>query len=121
VFGSTAAAGRLIKAPEDFIRGDGVRTVLRVAGDGCGDFRAAAMSLELGPIILASSARAVQRCCDGRIGARTDAKDYLTGKIMHGGQGVWGNLAMPSQALTEADASAIAQWLAAGASPDHRR
>jgi S-disulfanyl-L-cysteine oxidoreductase SoxD len=56
-----------------------------------------------------------------RHGARTDAKDYLTGKIMRGGQGVWGNLPMPSQALSEADASAIAHWLAAGASPDHRR
>jgi cytochrome c551/c552 len=56
-----------------------------------------------------------------RHGARTDAKDYLTGKIMRGGQGVWGNLPMPSQALSEADASAIAQWLAAGASPDNRR
>ena len=46
---------------------------------------------------------------------RNDAETYLAGKIKAGGQGVWGAIAMPAQALPEADAKAIAQWLAAGA------
>ena len=41
--------------------------------------------------------------------------DYLTAKIKSGGAGVWGPIPMPAQALNEADAKAIAAWLAAGA------
>ena len=41
--------------------------------------------------------------------------DYLMGKIIGGGSGVWGAIPMPSQSLPEADAKAIASWLAAGA------
>jgi S-disulfanyl-L-cysteine oxidoreductase SoxD len=48
-------------------------------------------------------------------GSRVDARAYLAGKIMAGGQGVWGTVAMPAQAIAEADANAIAQWLALGA------
>jgi cytochrome c551/c552/cytochrome c553 len=48
-------------------------------------------------------------------GARTDAHAYLSGKIMAGSSGVWGAIPMPPQTLGEADAKAIAQWLAAGA------
>jgi cytochrome c551/c552/cytochrome c553 len=48
-------------------------------------------------------------------GARTDAQPYLSGKIMAGSSGVWGSIPMPPQTLGEADAKAIAQWLAAGA------
>lgn len=47
--------------------------------------------------------------------ARSDAQDYLAAKIRDGGLGVWGKLAMPSQALPEADLTMIAQWLANGA------
>ena len=47
---------------------------------------------------------------------RADGVEYLVGKIRNGGQGVWGPIPMPAQAqVTEADAKAIAQWLAAGA------
>ena len=46
---------------------------------------------------------------------RNDAEAYLAGKIKAGGQGVWGAIPMPAQTLPEADAKAIAQWLAAGA------
>ena len=47
---------------------------------------------------------------------RADGVDYLTGKIRSGGSGVWGGaMAMPPQALPEADARTIAAWLAAGA------
>ncbi|MDP3821394.1 MAG: c-type cytochrome [Burkholderiales bacterium] len=46
---------------------------------------------------------------------RSDAEAYLTGKIRSGGQGVWGAIPMPAQTLPEADAKAIAQWLATGA------
>lgn len=46
---------------------------------------------------------------------RADAEAYLAGKIKAGGQGAWGAIPMPPQALPETDAKALAQWLAAGA------
>jgi cytochrome c len=46
---------------------------------------------------------------------RTDAAAYLAGKVKAGGSGVWGAIPMPAQALGEADAKVIAQWLADGA------
>jgi cytochrome c len=42
--------------------------------------------------------------------------DYLAGKIKAGGSGVWGPVPMPPQSLPEADAKAIAAWIAKGAS-----
>jgi cytochrome c len=48
---------------------------------------------------------------------RTDAMAYLKDKILKGGQGVWGAIPMPAQTLSDADAKAIAQWLADGAQP----
>ncbi len=44
-----------------------------------------------------------------------DAVGYLAGKIKAGGTGVWGSIPMPAQALSEADAKIIAEWLADGA------
>ena len=41
--------------------------------------------------------------------------DYLAGKVKGGSAGVWGAIPMPGQALSEADAKTIAEWLAAGA------
>lgn len=47
---------------------------------------------------------------------RADAAQYLAAKIRQGGQGVWGSMPMPGQPqLKEADAQAIAAWLADGA------
>jgi S-disulfanyl-L-cysteine oxidoreductase SoxD len=46
---------------------------------------------------------------------RADGVAYLMQKIQAGGVGTWGTIAMPSQTLPEADAKAIAQWLAEGA------
>ena len=46
---------------------------------------------------------------------RADVLNYLAGKIRSGGSGLWGPVAMPPQALGEADARALAQWLAQGA------
>jgi S-disulfanyl-L-cysteine oxidoreductase SoxD len=46
---------------------------------------------------------------------RADAAAYLAGKIKAGGSGVWGAIPMPPQTLGDADAKAIAQWLADGA------
>ena len=40
-----------------------------------------------------------------------DAVNYLSGKIKAGGQGVWGNLPMPPQALSETESARLAQWL----------
>jgi cytochrome c len=51
----------------------------------------------------------------GKHAGRADAADYLLGKIKAGGVGVWGNIPMPAQTIPEADAKAIAQWLADGA------
>ena len=42
--------------------------------------------------------------------------DYLAGKIKSGGAGVWGPVPMPPQSLPDADAKAIAAWIAKGAS-----
>ncbi len=46
---------------------------------------------------------------------QADAAGYLGGKIRAGGSGVWGAIPMPAQTLPEAEARAIAQWLAEGA------
>jgi cytochrome c551/c552 len=46
---------------------------------------------------------------------RTDAVNYLSGKIKAGGQGVWGSIPMPAQALSAAESVQISQWLAQGA------
>lgn len=46
---------------------------------------------------------------------RADARDHLAAKIKSGGQGTWGSIPMPAQALPEADLNTIAAWLAAGA------
>jgi cytochrome c len=50
-----------------------------------------------------------------RHGARADALAYLAGKIKSGGSGVWGQVPMPPQTLSEEDAKAIARWLTDGA------
>jgi S-disulfanyl-L-cysteine oxidoreductase SoxD len=49
--------------------------------------------------------------------SRADAAAYLAGKIKAGGSGVWGAIPMPAQTLPDADAAAIAKWLAEGARP----
>ena len=46
---------------------------------------------------------------------RADAAGYLAGKIKSGGSGVWGQIPMPPQTLTDAEAQTIAKWLADGA------
>jgi cytochrome c551/c552 len=46
---------------------------------------------------------------------RSDAVNYLSGKIKSGGQGVWGAIPMPAQALSAAESAQISQWLAQGA------
>lgn len=50
-----------------------------------------------------------------KYGAQADAAAYLAGKIRSGGVGVWGQIPMPAQTLSEADAKVIAQWLKSGA------
>ena len=46
---------------------------------------------------------------------RADGAAYLAQRIVAGGSGVWGSIPMPAQALPQADAQAIALWLAQGA------
>jgi S-disulfanyl-L-cysteine oxidoreductase SoxD len=48
---------------------------------------------------------------------KADAVDYLTGKIVSGGTGVWGAIPMPAQTLSPDDARTIARWIADGAKP----
>ncbi len=50
-------------------------------------------------------------------GAKPNAQAYLAGKIKSGGQGVYGAIPMPAQAISEADAVRIANWLLQGAAP----
>ena len=47
--------------------------------------------------------------------SRADRVDYLAGRILGGGGGVWGPVPMPAQNLPKTDAQALAQWVAAGA------
>jgi S-disulfanyl-L-cysteine oxidoreductase SoxD len=47
---------------------------------------------------------------------KTNLEAYLVGKIKNGGSGVYGAIPMPAQPqIKDADAQAIAQWIAAGA------
>ena len=46
---------------------------------------------------------------------RSDAIDYFAGKIKAGGIGVWGDIPMPPQTLSDDEARVIARWLANGA------
>jgi cytochrome c len=47
-------------------------------------------------------------------GKRADAQAYLAGKIKAGGQGVYGQIPMPAQSISEAEAARVAQWLVQG-------
>lgn len=42
---------------------------------------------------------------------KSDAVDYLAGKIKKGGAGVWGSIPMPPQNVTDAEAKQLAQWI----------
>jgi len=46
---------------------------------------------------------------------RSDAEAYLAAKIKGGGQGVWGPIPMPAQALSDTELKTLAAWLAVGA------
>ena len=50
-----------------------------------------------------------------KVAGRSDAVDYLAGKIVSGGSGVWGAIPMPPQTLSPDDARTIARWIADGA------
>jgi cytochrome c551/c552/cytochrome c553 len=52
-----------------------------------------------------------------RHGGRSDAQAYLVGRVRQGSSGAWGTVPMPPQAIGDAEAQAIAAWLAAGAKP----
>ena len=45
------------------------------------------------------------------------AVSLLSGKIKNGGQGAWGTIPMPAQALSAAESTQIAQWLMGGMPP----
>jgi cytochrome c len=95
--------------------------------------RAAAASAAPAPIALAPWALAGKHGCtachglEGSLvgpgfrevgrkhGTRGDAVAYLNDKIRSGGSGAWGSVAMPPQNLPEADALALARWIAHGA------
>ena len=48
-------------------------------------------------------------------GGKADATAYLVGKIKLGGQGVYGQIPMPAQSISEADAQQVATWIVQGA------
>ncbi|MEY4754230.1 MAG: hypothetical protein RJA44_1905 [Pseudomonadota bacterium] len=50
-----------------------------------------------------------------KYGAQADAVGYLIGKIKSGGSGTWGQIPMPPQTLSDAEARSVAEWLVAGA------
>jgi len=43
--------------------------------------------------------------------ARKDAEAYLSGKIREGSNGVWGQIPMPPNQVTEAEANALAKYI----------
>ncbi|NJS35640.1 MAG: c-type cytochrome [Brachymonas sp.] len=47
-------------------------------------------------------------------GKRADAQTYLAGKIKSGSQGVYGQIPMPAQSISEAEAARVAHWLVQG-------
>ncbi len=47
-------------------------------------------------------------------GKHADAQAYLAGKIKNGSQGVYGQIPMPAQSISEAEAARVAQWLVQG-------
>ena len=48
-------------------------------------------------------------------GNKADASAYLVGKIKSGGQGVYGQIPMPAQSISTADAQQVATWIVQGA------
>ncbi len=42
---------------------------------------------------------------------KADAVDYLAGKIKNGGVGVWGNVPMPPQNVTDEESKKLAEWV----------
>jgi S-disulfanyl-L-cysteine oxidoreductase SoxD len=50
-----------------------------------------------------------------KYGAQADGVAYLAGKIKAGGAGVWGQIPMPPQTLSDTEARMIGQWLTDGA------
>ncbi len=42
---------------------------------------------------------------------KADAVDYLAGKIKNGGVGVWGNVPMPAQNVTDEESKKLAEWV----------
>ena len=52
-----------------------------------------------------------------RYKTQTGALALLSGKIKNGGQGAWGGIPMPAQALSSTDAGLIAKWLVEGMPP----
>jgi len=42
---------------------------------------------------------------------RADAVEYLADKIKNGGVGVWGNIPMPRQNVTDEEAKKLAEWV----------
>lgn len=52
-----------------------------------------------------------------RYKGRSDAAAYLAARIRSGGQGAWGDTAMPAQSISATDAAHVAEWLAQGAQP----
>jgi S-disulfanyl-L-cysteine oxidoreductase SoxD len=49
-----------------------------------------------------------------KYGQRADAVAYLAGRIKSGGSGVWGEIPMPAQNLSDEEAKLLAQWLMQG-------
>jgi cytochrome c len=51
----------------------------------------------------------------GKHAGKADGVAYLAGKIKSGGSGVWGQIPMPPQTLSDTEARMIGQWLIDGA------
>ena len=52
-----------------------------------------------------------------RYKTQSGALNLISSKIKNGGQGVWGSIPMPAQALSVEEAAQVAQWLLSGMPP----
>lgn len=110
----------VVTAPAGAAKPAAVATVAAAPAGGAGNAALAAKAQDLAKANTctachAPAARLVGPSWAEIAGKHKGKADYLAGKIRAGGSGVWGSIPMPPQSLPEADARAIADWLAVGA------
>jgi cytochrome c551/c552 len=124
--GAPAQVGRVRAAPEKIATSAPVSSAVQAAPAANPAKSAAAGSALVMPLLQKNACLACHGMDSKLVGPsfkdiankykdRADAVNYLSGKIKAGGQGAWGSIPMPPQALSAAEAGQISQWLVQGA------